>query len=233
MTTAGEVHAWWIDLGDQPEPGPHPTRHELAARRRRRRDRTRQVLRHAVGHALDLPPEQVTISTDERGRPAATAAGIDVGVSVSRSGRHGVAVVCLGGAVGVDVEEVDRPLDHLAIARRFFTPPERAELESLTPASARRRFFEMWTWKEAVLKAAGAGLGRPLPPSHGYGDERTAGLLTGGQHTVTAWPVPGVVVTVVAAPRFPRLRFHPAPASTRRPGGTAPHDPSRPKAGAP
>jgi 4'-phosphopantetheinyl transferase len=77
--------------------------------------------------------------------------------------RLAVAVaVARGAAIGVDVEERGRPVDHGHIATRFFADSEVHMLRALGPAAAAVRFFELWTLKEAYLKAVGKGLTRPL-----------------------------------------------------------------------
>jgi 4'-phosphopantetheinyl transferase len=77
--------------------------------------------------------------------------------------RLAVAVaVARGTAIGVDVEDRRRPVDHHEIARRFFAESEVEMMWALGPTKAAVRFFELWTLKEAYLKALGKGLTRPL-----------------------------------------------------------------------
>ena len=64
--------------------------------------------------------------------------------------------------VGVDVEAHDVPRDTDAIARRMFSPSERAALEVAQGASRRELFYRHWTLKEAYAKARGLGLALPL-----------------------------------------------------------------------
>ena len=60
--------------------------------------------------------------------------------------------------VGVDLERVDRRVEVEAIAERHFAPAEAAALARLAPGRRREAFLDLWTRKEAVLKAVGAGL---------------------------------------------------------------------------
>jgi 4'-phosphopantetheinyl transferase len=64
--------------------------------------------------------------------------------------------------IGIDVEATDRPAAHLEIARTFFSSLELASLTSLPPAQQKDRFFDIWTLKEAYVKARGMGLQLPL-----------------------------------------------------------------------
>ena len=67
-----------------------------------------------------------------------------------------------GADVGVDVEGIDRDVDSAGIASRFFAPQEAAHLMALDEETRRGRFFELWTLKEALVKALGVGMGASL-----------------------------------------------------------------------
>jgi len=86
-------------------------------------------------------------------RPVADA---PVDVSLSHAGGWVVAVASLDARVGVDVEplRVVSP----ALARRCLSTRELTWLEGGDPGSHSRRFAELWTAKEAYLKATGSGL---------------------------------------------------------------------------
>lgn len=59
------------------------------------------------------------------------------------------------------VESIDRAIEVKAIAR-YFSSSEREQLGRCTETARRARFFELWTQKEALLKALGVGLSRSL-----------------------------------------------------------------------
>ena len=59
---------------------------------------------------------------------------------------------------GVDLERMRAHPKALPIARRYFSPDETALLASVTEPQRDRTFLELWTAKEAVLKALGRGL---------------------------------------------------------------------------
>jgi 4'-phosphopantetheinyl transferase len=69
--------------------------------------------------------------------------------------------VAAGADVGCDVEPGARGSAAVAsrLARRYFTPAEAASLEALPPGEPRRRrFIQLWTLKEAYVKALGRGI---------------------------------------------------------------------------
>jgi 4'-phosphopantetheinyl transferase len=71
-------------------------------------------------------------------------------------------VTCLAGwdrRLGVDVEDTSASRTYwLQVADRFFSPSEVAKLHQLPPDRQPNRFFELWTLKEAYIKARGRGL---------------------------------------------------------------------------
>ena len=63
-----------------------------------------------------------------------------------------------GRDVGVDVERVDHEIAFEDIAEHYFEPRELWDLRIIPAAERVSRFFEVWTRKEARLKATGEGL---------------------------------------------------------------------------
>lgn len=121
------------------------------------------ALRVVLGRTLAAPPEVVTIGRDGNGRPILTGAGTgEIDFNLSHSGRHALIGIVRRGRIGVDVE-VYRPLpDALRIARHHFAPDEATALAAVPAGSMQAAFFALWTRKEAVVKATGAGLSLPL-----------------------------------------------------------------------
>jgi len=65
--------------------------------------------------------------------------------------------------VGVDIEWLVRQTKFKTIIKRFFSDEEVNEIEGLkSESSQRRRFFEMWTLKEAMIKAKGERIAQAL-----------------------------------------------------------------------
>jgi 4'-phosphopantetheinyl transferase len=114
----------------------------------------------------------------DHGRPAVL--GASAWVSLARTPGYRVLAVSTTGPIGVDVERVSRvaraPLD-------AFTEAERAQIER-TPA-ADRRTAELWTAKEAILKADGRGL-RVDPRTIETADHRVEHVATGDDDIVLA-----------------------------------------------
>lgn len=83
------------------------------------------------------------------------------GIHFSLSYRRGAAALAVGDApLGIDVEAVRPDIDMLGIGERFFTAQEQAWLRQPPAGGLAERFFELWTRKEALIKAAGVGIDR-------------------------------------------------------------------------
>ncbi len=168
----GEVHLWRIALdaapggaADEGERLLGPDERARAARFRRPEDRRRFVaahvaLREILGGCLGLAPGRVRLVAGPGGKPRLPAGPLRF--SLAHSGALALCAVARGREVGVDVERVRGDIDVAALARRFFSPPEVAELEALPAAERTGGFYRLWTLKEAYLKARGDGLALPL-----------------------------------------------------------------------
>jgi len=123
------------------------------------RGRMREILAGLLGCA----PQDVPLVTDRQGKPHLDEGATGTGPSFNLSHAGGRAALVTGPhglAIGIDIEP-HRPVEP-ALADRFFSPTERAELAALQGEAWRAGFFNAWTRKEALLKALGAGLTRPL-----------------------------------------------------------------------
>ncbi len=74
--------------------------------------------------------------------------------------RNAVVVAIADFPVGVDIEKIGRA-EH-GIERRFFTSEERDYISAVV-SETDKRFYEVWTKKEAYIKYLGKGLSMPLP----------------------------------------------------------------------
>lgn len=159
---------------------------QLGVDERRRHDRfvfERDRRDFAVAHALlrrclsaqgDRAPHEWCFAAGAHGKPSLApldAARNRLAFNLSHS--HGLVAcaVTRGFDIGVDVEKLHRGADVLELAARFFSSGESAALQQLEPAERPIRFTEMWTLKEAFIKAIGEGLSCPLDEfSFTFGD---------------------------------------------------------------
>ncbi|MBO1518888.1 4'-phosphopantetheinyl transferase family protein [Oceanisphaera pacifica] len=118
----------------------------------------RYLLRQLLAPALQQAPEHIAISLDEKGKPQLTEASWHF--NISHSGNLLALAFGNQGPLGIDVES--RTLSEKQIhrlAKRYFAPNEQVWLEQ---AQTQARFLQLWTIKEAVLKAHGGGIANNL-----------------------------------------------------------------------
>ncbi len=123
----------------------------------------RGMLRRLLGRYTRIDPAQVEFSYGEFGKPEVKfAGGVPLRFSVSHSGD--VALFAFTGwrRVGVDVERVRAMSDTERFAAQLFAASESALLSAVGQEKSRSAFFQLWTAKEAFLKAVGMGLTMPL-----------------------------------------------------------------------
>ncbi|MGF1512128.1 MAG: 4'-phosphopantetheinyl transferase family protein [Elainellaceae cyanobacterium] len=118
------------------------------------------LLRSCLSRYGGLPPGQWSFSTNAYGRPEIAAQRPPLRFNLSRARGLVACAVTRSADIGVDVEAVGRAADLAAIARTSFTPKEQADLAQAE--GPRQRFFQLWTLKEAYVKAIGLGLSLPL-----------------------------------------------------------------------
>jgi 4'-phosphopantetheinyl transferase len=115
----------------------------------------RLLARRVLGRKLGLPPHRVPITVDADGRPCLSTPSYDF--NLSHSGDRVVLAVAAGLRVGVDVERLDERAGRIEVARKVFAAREH---ESLVHADRRhylRRWYRIWTTREAYCKALGIG----------------------------------------------------------------------------
>lgn len=82
--------------------------------------------------------------------------------NVSHSQGRLVMAIARQDHVGVDIEWASRPRRVARIAARYFAPAEVDGLMALPVSQQLHRFYQLWTLKEAYIKARGLGLAIPL-----------------------------------------------------------------------
>lgn len=134
---------------------------ERAARFRFEPDRERYILGHGMlrevlGRHVDADPAMLRFARGPYGKPIIQ--GSDVHFNFSDTKDAVLVGTSTVAELGVDLETMHRQVDHDAVADHYFTPKEIDALNRAAGSERKRRFLELWTRKEAVLKACGIGL---------------------------------------------------------------------------
>jgi 4'-phosphopantetheinyl transferase len=169
----GQVHLWRVDL-EVPDPKFGSLRGTLSQEEILRSERFRfpelqrrfaagrGALRMILAGYLGVEPEQVKFGYTTHGKPFLLNSPSNIHFNISHSGDFMVAAVCLSSPIGVDIEKKDPRFRAMEIAERFFCDSERKQIARLGGDARLEAFFQIWTAKEAVLKAAGRGLALEL-----------------------------------------------------------------------
>lgn len=171
------------------------------------------ALRRVLGAALKTNPATIQFRNGLQGKP--TLAGAATGgweFNLTHSGDLALIAVAQGAEVGIDVERARPMSEALRLAERFFTAAEHAALRALPVTDQTAAFLNLWTRKEAFVKATGWGIMDALTRFE-VSLEAEARVLSidGDARTAAQWtlhsfhPAPGYVAT--AAVRSPAARF--------------------------
>jgi 4'-phosphopantetheinyl transferase len=121
---------------------------------------TRGLVRTVLSRYGPLPPEGWRFSRNAHGRPEIAP---HHGLHFNLSNAPGLVACAVGRReVGVDVESHARGSAILELTRWVFTDAEWRALTELPQERRAGRALEIWTLKEAYLKARGIGLASPL-----------------------------------------------------------------------
>jgi len=130
-------------------------------RHRREYLATHALARIALSYNHALSPEAWRFQINAYGKPSADP---ESGLRFNLSNSPGL-VVCLIGEdaeVGVDLEPRERAASIAEVGPRMFSTHELEQLESLREDERPERCLQLWTLKEAYIKARGMGLALPL-----------------------------------------------------------------------
>lgn len=140
-----------------------------ANRFRFKKDQVRYVLSHGIlrmilARYLGSLPNRIELETRKRGKPVLLNPKGSNNLSFNLSHSHELMAVAISSVydVGVDVEQIRYFPEFKSIARSNFHPDETLFLDRMPEHRKLNGFFQLWTQKEAVVKATGMGLYCPL-----------------------------------------------------------------------
>jgi 4'-phosphopantetheinyl transferase len=164
---AGEVHVWKAPLASS-NAGAGPLRGILSEAERERAGRfafekdqarfisARASLRLLLGRYTGTAPERIAFRYEPGGKPAlAGIAGWQFNLTHSRD----LAAIAVSryDSVGIDLELIDTGFPREEVAPDILAADELRDLYALPEEGQAAYFFQLWTLKEALLKATGSG----------------------------------------------------------------------------
>jgi 4'-phosphopantetheinyl transferase len=173
VATSGAVHVWYCLTAQLSARAEAQARELLSPGELQRCDRFRFAhdrRDYAAAHALlrsaltaheGAPPSSWVFEAHAGGKPFLAAGQSPVEFNLAHTTGLVACAVTKAGRVGVDAESYVRAVNASELAERF-SAQEIAGLRGLAGREHHRRFIELWTLKEAYVKAIGLGLEHPL-----------------------------------------------------------------------
>lgn len=117
----------------------------------------RVQIRRLLSLYLNISPSEISFKTAQFGKPYIVDSALSF--NISHSGSYALMAITLGQEVGIDIENW-RYLDNLeGLVSRNFSNNEQQHWLKIDKKQRERTFFNLWTCKEAFIKATGRGLG--------------------------------------------------------------------------
>jgi 4'-phosphopantetheinyl transferase len=124
----------------------------------------RGAMRVILGKYLDATPADIRFVCLANGKPDLVEGFEGAGLHFNLSHTEDLALLAVTrvGRIGVDVECV-RPIKNVdELVARFFSPRENEIFQKVPDKDKPAAFFNLWTRKEALLKATGEGITKSL-----------------------------------------------------------------------
>ncbi len=167
---SGQVHLWLLDirqfsnqLAEEALALMSDDERERAQKFIRGKDEyiaSRWLLRKVIGVYLQQPPKSLVFSRTEKGKPYLANHALQF--NLSHSGHWALLAVANQMELGVDIEQIKDSRDLLGIAENYYHPDEFAQLQQRPGDEQTPYFYQLWTLKEALLKALGLGISAGL-----------------------------------------------------------------------
>ncbi len=124
----------------------------------------RMLIRNSLSKYAEIEPQNWKFEQNRYGKPGIVSSQLaqPLFFNLSHSSERLVLAISAHAGIGVDIESSAKPRRVAKIADRYFSPSEIEELLALPEAGQLSRFYELWTLKEAYIKACGLGLAIPL-----------------------------------------------------------------------
>lgn len=164
-----EVHLWNIDLralaARQEGLHAHLSREETerASRFQGAEDAARFACAHGAMREIlsfytGTPAAKLQFSRNDCGKPfLCDHRVLDLRFSLSYRGHRALLGVAQSQEIGVDIEMFNDEIDANALVEAIFSESEKHEVSTFNEPEKLRAILQMWTRKEAVLKALGRG----------------------------------------------------------------------------
>ena len=123
---------------------------------------TRGLLRMILSTYSGVAPDKIKFFYGPYGKPYLSDYSPTLQFNVSHSNSLSVYAITFDQEVGVDVEKVASDFNIFSIAENFLSPYEYKQVSKLSELEQTYASYNIWSKKEAIVKALGLGLSVPL-----------------------------------------------------------------------
>ncbi len=224
--SAGEVHVWRANLNPPQEKIDQflatLSENEKARAQRfkfpihqRRSIVSRGTLRQLLARYLNQPAHSLEFSYNAHGKPRLVSPALPLQFNASDSHDLAVFAITLENDIGIDLEFIKTDIEAEAIGMRYFSDEESAALSYVPMTQKKEAFFNLWTRKEAFIKALGEGLSFSLKAFTVSLEEEEPRLLSihGDTEAANSWtlhaftPSPGFKGAIAIASQIKQIEF--------------------------
>lgn len=164
------------------------------------------TLRRLLSACVGIAPQDLTFTTNAWGKPELAHPASGPHFNLSHSGTKILIALSATGPLGIDIEQI-KPAPPYEIAPEAFTPQEQNLLAHTAPQDRAEIFYQLWTRKEALVKAIGRGLDLGLQNITVHSNlaaAQSVANLSGPLAEAGAWhlfrlpPIPGFAAALAA-----------------------------------
>lgn len=119
------------------------------------------VLRYILSYCLNLAPENIIFKRNKYGKPFLDNQDF-LYFNTSHSEDIACYIIAFNNAVGIDIEYRNKNMNIKELYDLVLTTNEQEFIKSNLKEKEYRLFFDLWSQKEAVVKAYGIGLSYPI-----------------------------------------------------------------------
>src|SRR3990167_6193416 len=120
------------------------------------------ALRQILGQYMQTAPNDIVFDYTKHQKPFLSINPSHLAFNLAHSESLAVCAITLNHAIGIDIEKIKTKFPQ-AVAKRYFSQKENNHLRQQKNKKDKiRAFFDLWSRKEALVKAVGKGLTLPL-----------------------------------------------------------------------
>lgn len=120
------------------------------------------ILRSLLSCYVSKRSQDINFLANQYGKPFLANNKNKIQFNMSHSKEYAAYIIALENQVGIDIEWEDKDVNIEEITELVLSPTERIHFNRLNEREKVHNFYEIWTKKEAIIKAIGQGLSYPI-----------------------------------------------------------------------